>query len=723
VKTRFAKLIVCLVLSVSYVFSERILLEAESMLDQDGRELYEIYQGRRMPAPVPPGDDGRNEYDRNERGWYINQQMMDVYGSSYILAHGMGTPVPDVHGEIVVSEGGNYQVFVLTRDWAIPEGSGAGIFEVHIDGEPLDSVFGNAGVEEWVWQDGGSVGLSPGTSTLSLHDLTGWEGRCDAVFLTNEEGYFPPVDFDELMTLRRSLINTETAIEVGDFDMVVIGGGISGCCAALSASYAGLKVALINDRPHFGGNNLMGVPVGAPEDEYLFPRNMDYTHRYHERIHEYRSYKDENGNRVPYTHPEDLKLYPNIHVMEVDMKDAQTISAVVGTHTATNKRYRFRAPLFVDATGDGTVGFHAGAEYRMGRESKAQTGEPDAPDAPDSQHLPFSVYWDRVDESTPQPWPDLPWFHKPISCNGVPKANYSNREGHFVHPFKGRELIRDHMFQKQFGAWAWAKHDPEMGPQLVNTRMEYTTHLTLPRESRRIIGDYVYSELDIIEKRAFPDGVVIAGYWLDAFQKPNRDKTLNCNWEEGTGYAKATASAYQDLLASEGLAKVAFLYDYPTEIPYRCYYSKDIDNLFLGGRNISCTHIAHGKLRIQGTTAMAGTMVGRAGYLCRSKESSPREIYENHFDELTTILDNPDNLPPVEHWSSGVPPTNASLARYKRVQTEDSNRMNEVYSVTGRLIGRLDAKALNAVRTTSGRGHGIYLVKNAKGKALMKHFR
>lgn len=120
---------------------------------------------------------------------------------------------------------------------------------------------------------------------------------------------------------------------------------------------------------------------------------------------------------------------------------------------------------------------------------------------------------------------------------------------------------------------------------------------------------------------------------------------------------------------------------------------------------------------------MAGTMVGRAGYLCRSKESSPREIYQNHFDELTAILNNPDNLPPVEHWSSGVPPTNVNPARYKRVRTQDANKMVEVYSVTGRLIGRLDAKALNAARTTSGRGRGIYLVRNSQGKALMKHLR
>lgn len=700
-------MIICVLAGWS-IRAEKILVEAENIRNSDGSFLFEPYQSPWDSYNKQHDVPGKPNYDDNPRSWYINQQMMDIRGSSYIIAHGFGIPVPDVGTEITVSEGGTYRVYAATRDWAMPEGSGAGLFEIHINGTPLDTVFGNRGGGEWIWQDGGTVELSPGTTHLTLHDLNGWQARVDAVFLTNEAEYTPPNDFDGMMTLRRKLCDIPPPMEAGDFDLVVIGGGIAGCCAALSAANAGLKTALINDRPEFGGNGILGVPVGAPEDEFLFPRNMDYhtpNGRWHHLIHEYGKWRDENRDLHSYVKPEKLHLFPNIHVMQVEMESDRKLKTVIGTHIATSKLYRYRAPIFLDATGDGTVAHHAGAEYRMGRESKAMTGEPDAVDVADSMHLPFSVYWDPIEEDTVSTWPELPWFIMPLSCDALPKAHYDNREGHWVPPFKGRELIRDHMFQKTFGAWAWAKNNPEMAAEAANHRPEYHPHLILPRESRRIMGDYVYSELDIIEKRQFPDGVVIAGYWLDSFQMPGAKKKNRCHWEEGTGYAKVLAKA----AVPRNMQKVAKSYDYPTEIPFRVYYSKDVDNLFLGGRNVSCTHIAHGKLRIQGTTAMAGTMVGRASYLCRKHEVNPRELYENHLDDLLAILENPDNLPPIEHWESGeVPVIRTAATTHRRRPTGPI----KIYTITGRCLGTFTSDQ-QARKMNSSTGAGIYLRERA----------
>jgi hypothetical protein len=126
-------------------------------------------------------------------GWVVDQQFMDQMGSPILLAHGMGTPVADAHTSITVPETAGYHVWVRTRDWVAPwKAPGApGRFQVFIAGKPLAATFGTEGAA-WHWQDGGTVRLTRGRTELALHDLTGFEGRCDAILLTTDASLHPP---------------------------------------------------------------------------------------------------------------------------------------------------------------------------------------------------------------------------------------------------------------------------------------------------------------------------------------------------------------------------------------------------------------------------------------------------------------------------------------------------------------------------------------------------
>jgi hypothetical protein len=207
-------------------------------------------------------------------GWVVDQQSMDVMGSAFLLAHGMGEPVADAVTTLAFPKPGKYRLWVRTRDWAAPwktadthpdmraEGT-PGIFQVLVNGKAVAVTFGNEGVA-WHWQDGGVVEVAGETAQIALHDLTGFAGRCDALLFSPESGTNPPPnDLATLAPLRRTLLGLrENPEEAGEFDFVVIGGGAAGCCAAVSAARLGCRVAFIHDRPVLGGNNSTEVRVG-----------------------------------------------------------------------------------------------------------------------------------------------------------------------------------------------------------------------------------------------------------------------------------------------------------------------------------------------------------------------------------------------------------------------------------------------------------------------------
>ncbi|MDE6489811.1 MAG: FAD-dependent oxidoreductase, partial [Muribaculaceae bacterium] len=196
-------------------------------------------------------------------GWVLDQQFMDQMGSPYLMAHGMGVPVADASTTVEIPEPGKYGVYVRTYNWTSPwhEGEGPGKFRITIGGRRLPSVLGASG-NAWGWQYAGDVRLSKGSVSVSLHDLTGFNGRCDAIYLTTDRHPELPDGGDALEAMRDCMSGRDTAtVAVDRYDFVVAGGGIAGMCAAVAAARGGSRVALINDRPVLGGNNSSEVRV------------------------------------------------------------------------------------------------------------------------------------------------------------------------------------------------------------------------------------------------------------------------------------------------------------------------------------------------------------------------------------------------------------------------------------------------------------------------------
>ena len=127
-------------------------------------------------------------------GWALDSQAMDVMGSPYLLAHGIGVPVADAKTTLRFPKAGEYKVYARTRNWVAPwrPEETPGTFQVAVDGKKLETVFGTNGAP-WSWQAGGTVAIAEDKLDveISLCDLTGFDGRVDALVFS-ADGFVPP---------------------------------------------------------------------------------------------------------------------------------------------------------------------------------------------------------------------------------------------------------------------------------------------------------------------------------------------------------------------------------------------------------------------------------------------------------------------------------------------------------------------------------------------------
>ncbi|HSU55652.1 MAG TPA: FAD-dependent oxidoreductase [Candidatus Dormibacteraeota bacterium] len=309
----------------------------------------------------------------NLGGWLVDPQFMDQMGSPYLLAHGLGQPVQDATTMVEFPREGTYHVFVRTKDWVAQwHAPGTpGRFQVLVDGKALATTFGITNAQ-WDWQPGGTVNISrTGQIPIALHDLTGFEGRCDAILFTKVETFSPPNKQPEMRELRCKLLGIpKEPSKAGSYDLVVVGGGIAGSCAAVTAARLGLKVALVQDRPVLGGNNSSEVRVwlqGARTKE-PWPRVGDVLAEFEQdrRAHYGPSntaelYEDQKKRAVVEREP-NIHLFMEYRANEVVM-NTKTVAAVIAQEVRTGRRFRVEGRYFSDCTGDGVIGELAGADY------------------------------------------------------------------------------------------------------------------------------------------------------------------------------------------------------------------------------------------------------------------------------------------------------------------------------------------------------------------------
>ncbi len=563
-------------------------------------------------------------------GWVIDQQSFVVMGSSYLMAHGMGRPVKDATTTVQFPKKGKYRVWVRTKDWA-PFPKGPGKFQVVLNGKPLNQVFGESGSDVWKWYPGGEIEVQNEQMSVALHDLTGFNGRCDAILFTNSPTFIPPDKLDAMTAFRKQQLKlTDAPTEASNFDLVVVGGGIAGTCAAISASRMGLKVALIQDRPVLGGNNSSEIRVHLMGD-------VDKNHypKLGRIVREMDNGDPGNGNPDAKEYGDarktaivkgerNISLFLNTHVYKVE-KSGDKIVAVVGRDIATNKETRFTGTFFSDCTGDGTIGELAGAEFRMGRESKAETGESLAADKADNFTLGTSNLWASLERDTVSSFPETPWAIQFSDEYHIDEAKadwqWETGFGNF-NTITDAEKIRDHNLRAIFGNWSYLKKNKPA--KYAKRELAWVAYIGGKRESRRLMGDHVLNQMDIQEGKQYPDGTVTATWTIDLHFPDERNK----KYFEG-----------QEFFAGTKHIKVA-----PYTIPYRCLYSKNISNLFMAGRNISTTHVAFGSTRVMRTCGMMGEVVGFAAYLTKKYNTSPRGVYQEYLPELMAIIK--DETPP-----------------------------------------------------------------------------
>ena len=461
-------------------------------------------------------------------------------------------------------------------------------------------------------------------------------------------------------------------------DLTVAGGGIAGMCAALAAARHGLKVALVNDRPVLGGNASSEVAVsisgaasgGGSRSVYAreggLVEEIKLTRLGYNQMEQHsQSYQDwpmEDAAFLDLIISEpNIRLYLNTSVRDVEMKNGR-ILALKAVQVGSEKDIRFESPLFIDATGDATVGFKAGAGYMWGEEAASEYGEPLAPEKATRYVMGSTLLLFSRDAGHPVA------YRKPDFAYDITKLKYFknfqndspargiHREGNAFSGFwwieigglldtiADNESITMELRKLVYGVWDYIKNSGKF-KNTENLLLEKVSHIAGKRESRRLIGGHILTENEIEDKADFPDAAAIGGWSMDVHAREGiYDKGPATYWHPNNG-------AYN--------------------IPFRCLYSKNIPNLMMAGRDISCTHIALGSTRVMGTCGCEGQAAGTAAWLCRKYHADPAEIAKQYPKQLQEVLLRDDQTiigvrePYGEGLTEGITVTASSEQKYE----------------------------------------------------------
>jgi len=426
---------------------------------------------------------------------------------------------------------------------------------------------------------------------------------------------------------------------------------MAGLCAALSSARHGAKTALIHARPMLGGNasseiriHISGADQSLRQSQYAESGLVYELMLANKAVNDNFSYSIWDMTLFDAAQKEkNLDVFYNTVMYDCEM-DGSKIKSIMCVQETTEMRIKFSAPLFVDSTGNGTLGYYAGAEYRQGSESKYETGEPHAPEKSNNERMGNTVLMKAVNTGHPVKY-TAPSFAKKLtehqlryrmhaanqkidssmapdpeewlrlsgtSCKGVDYGYWwLELMGDGEDIITDFETIRDDLLAYAYGLWDHIKNDGDHGAE--NYALEWVGILPGMRESRRLMGDYILSESDILEHKIFDDAVVYGGWCIDLH-------------------------APHGLLDFDVLPSDCQHFNGVYTVPYRSYYSRNIDNLFMAGRDISTTKLGLASTRILGCCAIGGQAVGTAAALCTKYGiKTPRELAP-HIRELQQII-------------------------------------------------------------------------------------
>ncbi len=565
-------------------------------------------------------------------GWTLDSQFDVEMGSPYLLAHGLGRPVQDARTTIDVAESGTYSVWVRAKD-GVPEHH-PGRFAVTVGRSRLDREFG-ADDLDWSWEAAGAVTLGAGPTEVILHDLTGFDGRCDAIYLSLAGA--EPVDGagPEARAWRRRLRGLpESPAPAGEFDVVVVGGGVTGSVGALAAARLGLRVALLQNRPVLGGNASTEIGIG--------PRGEKGT-----LVAEAVARKPDGDLQVMQM----LEAEPKVTVyLEHQVYDlvahGDSIESIDARDARSGREVRISGSVFIDCSGMALLGILAGAPTMFGIESSTEYGESLAPEERLDQHHGHTVFFRTRMADQPVEFPEVPWAVEVAkdfadlggqaaepgvdNVDGPVVASFRPPEddpfqqltrrlthyweyGQWLDPYTDGEHIRDHLLRAIYGTLSNVKAmEPE---QWANLEFDWVAHVAGQGEFRRYVGDHVLTENDIRDHVEFADAVVknSGAFCLHHPIHDDYDFRLK-DWTWDT----------RD--------------DEPFDIPFRCLYSAGVDNLMMAGKHISVTHVAGSVTKFMGNGAQHAIATAAAASLCCKHGTTPRQVYDHHLDELKALV-------------------------------------------------------------------------------------
>lgn len=422
-------------------------------------------------------------------------------------------------------------------------------------------------------------------------------------------------------------------------DLCIVGGGLSGTIAALSAARKGVKVVLVQDRPVLGGNSSSEIRMwvrGAKgfgnketgilaefEEENIY-RNATLSHSVWDSV--LFGKVKENKN---------ITLLLNASCLDAVCEN-QTVKSVTAWQMTTYTYHEIEAEYFADCSGDSVLAFLTGAEYRIGREGRSEFHETIGPEKADNKTMGMSILLqaketDHKVEFIPPEWANVYESDEDFAVVTASQEKCATFRDHKIgtsggnlwwmelggdtEPIVNAEETRDELIKVVFGIWDHIKNRGDHGYD--NWELEWVGFLPGKRESTRYIGDHILTQNDIEQNRKFEDAIAYGGWPMD----DHNPKGMKANGaDEVPSLLHPAPSPYQ--------------------IPYRCIYSKNIKNLFFAGRNISATHAAMSSTRVMGTCSLLGQALGNAVAICLKNHIMPRDILNGYITELQQEVSN-----------------------------------------------------------------------------------
>lgn len=451
-------------------------------------------------------------------------------------------------------------------------------------------------------------------------------------------------------------------------DLVVVGGGMAGVCCSITAARQGLRVTLVQDRPVLGGNASSEVRLWMLGATSHMGNNNRWAREggVIDEIMVENVWRNPEGNPILFdslllekvTEEPNITLLLNSSVCAIEKDVKGNIAAVSAFCSQNETNYTLSAPLFCDASGDGIVGYLAGAVFRMGGEAASEFGEGLAGPEPNHELLGHSLYFYSRDTGRPVKY--VPPTFALNDITRIPRYRELRvsdsgcrlwwlEYGGNLDTVHGTEDIKWELWRVAYGVWNYIKNSGEF-PEADTLTLEWMGMIPGKRESRRFEGDYILTQNDIVQQATHADAVSLGGWAIDLHPA------------EGVYSAAPSCTQWH----SKGVY----------QIPFRTMYSRNVSNLFLAGRLISTSHVAFGSTRVMATCAHNAQAVGMAAAMCKEESLCPRQLLEPaHMRKLQQrLIRAGQHIPGVRACDS------ANLARAAKIRASSSLQIDSLKS-------------------------------------------